>query len=265
VAVWPYNTGQWKRLRLAKLAETPSCEPCAARGVVKLANTVDHRVSIASGGDPFPTLDGLMSMCPPCHSAKTQAKDRIGGKGVAFKGCSTDGLPLDPAHPFNAETGACSRLSVGAAERTLPKGMRPSRIPLVIVCGAPGSGKSSYVSAHAGPRDLVIDLDVIRAQMAGKAIHAEASYFTARALEERNRLLAGLSTNRRHDRAWFIFGGARPAERAHWARMLAAERVHLMDTPEAECVRRIYADPTRRGRAATMANWARAWFSQQAS
>ena len=263
MAVWPYNTAQWRRLRLAKLAETPNCVPCATRGVVRLANTVDHRVSIASGGDPFPALDGLTSMCGPCHSVKTQAMDRRGGRGVAFKGCGIDGLPLDPDHPFTAAPGAPIGLSRRAAERTLPLGMRPSRIPLVIVCGAPGSGKSTYVATHAGPRDLVIDLDVIRSRLAATSIHAEASRYTGRALEERNRLLAGLSTNRRHERAWFIFGGAKPAERRHWADMLGAERVHVMETPEAECIRRIKADPTRRGREEQMAQWVRAWFAAQ--
>ncbi|WP_367275261.1 HNH endonuclease signature motif containing protein [uncultured Brevundimonas sp.] len=95
-----YDTARWQHLRALKLSACPLCEPCERRGRLTQASHVDHVVSIASGGDPYPDLGGLMSMCPPCHSIKTNAKDRAGGKGVAFKGCSADGLPLDPDHPF---------------------------------------------------------------------------------------------------------------------------------------------------------------------
>lgn len=100
MADWPYGTARWQRLRMCKLSTSPLCEPCERRGVVRPASHVDHVRSIASGGDPFPSLDGLMSMCPGCHSIKTAAVDRPGGKGVRFKGASLDGTPIDPSHPF---------------------------------------------------------------------------------------------------------------------------------------------------------------------
>jgi len=100
MAAWPYNTATWARLRAAKLSTSPLCEPCEWRGVKRPAKAVDHIVSIASGGPAFPELEGLRSMCWPCHSIKTNALDRAGGKGVAFKGCDPSGLPLDPDHPF---------------------------------------------------------------------------------------------------------------------------------------------------------------------
>lgn len=103
MADWPYSTAAWQRLRHAKLSEAPLCEACARRGRHMIAEHVDHVVSIASGGKAFPALDGLMALCPSCHSIKTNAKDRKGGKGVAFKGCDVNGLPLDPDHPFLAE------------------------------------------------------------------------------------------------------------------------------------------------------------------
>lgn len=98
MAAWPYNTGTWQRLREAKLSTQPLCEPCLRREVVEPANTVDHIVSIASGGDPFPPLDGLMSMCAPCHNAKTNAVDHPNASGFrrALKGFDVDGNPIDP-------------------------------------------------------------------------------------------------------------------------------------------------------------------------
>lgn len=102
MADWPYSTAAWRRLRATKLSADPLCEPCRRRGRLIPASHVDHVLSIAAGGDPFPTLDRLMAMCASCHSIKTDALDRAGGKGIAFKGCDADGLPLDPAHPFVA-------------------------------------------------------------------------------------------------------------------------------------------------------------------
>lgn len=104
MADWPYSTAAWQRLRKAKLADKPLCEPCERRGKIVPANTVDHRVSVTSGGEPFPPLDGLMSMCPSCHATKTNALDNPSAfgkrRGFAFKGCDLNGLPIDDAHPF---------------------------------------------------------------------------------------------------------------------------------------------------------------------
>lgn len=102
MADWPYSTAAWARLRKAKLSETPLCDTCAMRGRRVIAEAADHIVSIASGGEAFPPLEGLRSLCTPCHSIKTNALDRAGGKGVAIKGCDVNGLPLDPDHPFLA-------------------------------------------------------------------------------------------------------------------------------------------------------------------
>lgn len=126
MADWPYSTAAWQRLRKAKLSETPLCETCAMRGRRVVAEHVDHVVSIASGGYAFPALDGLRSLCPPCHSIKTNALDRRGGKGVAIKGCEVNGLPLDPDHPFL--TGGDNPLDGRGAEPKGPAGESASQL-----------------------------------------------------------------------------------------------------------------------------------------
>lgn len=102
MADWPYSTARWQRLRKAKLSEAPLCQTCQRRGRKVIAEHVDHVVAMAKGGPAFPTMDGLRSLCASCHSIKTSAMDRRGGKGVAIKGCDVNGLPLDPDHPFLA-------------------------------------------------------------------------------------------------------------------------------------------------------------------
>jgi hypothetical protein len=100
MAAWPYNTGQWHRLRQLKLSVNTLCEPCFKRGRLEPATVVDHIIAIGDGGDPFPGLEGLQSLCASCHNWKTAALERAGGKGVAMKGCDAAGNPIDPAHPF---------------------------------------------------------------------------------------------------------------------------------------------------------------------
>lgn len=104
---WPYNTGTWKRLRLAKLSASPVCEVCARRGVVEAARVVDHNIAINAGGDPFPPLDGLTAMCIPCHNSKTAAVDRKTALPFArrVKGFDADGNPLDDADEWHTGGG----------------------------------------------------------------------------------------------------------------------------------------------------------------
>lgn len=99
MARWPYCTSQWQRLRLAKLAQSPVCVICELRGETTEANTVDHIKAIRQGGDPFPDLDGLMSLCEPCHNEKTANIDRdhSNATGRRFRGCDASGNPIDPA------------------------------------------------------------------------------------------------------------------------------------------------------------------------
>jgi 5-methylcytosine-specific restriction enzyme A len=105
MADWPYNTKAWQRLRLMKLRSSPLCEECHDMDMVTPANTVDHRVAISDGGNPFPTLDGLASYCASCHSAKTARGSEAGAIKTTKprKGCNPDGTPLDRRHPWHAK------------------------------------------------------------------------------------------------------------------------------------------------------------------
>lgn len=103
MADWPYNTRTWQQLRLAKLAHNPMCYACSLRGLVALAVAVDHVKAIKAGGDPFPPLDGLMSLCERCHNEKTNAVDRPdrASSGRRFKGFDVNGNPIDPGDDWH--------------------------------------------------------------------------------------------------------------------------------------------------------------------
>ena len=96
---WPYNTAQWQQVRRLKLEQNTLCEICIKRGKLEPAVAVDHVVAISAGGDPFPGLDQLMSLCTSCHNRKTRIVEQQGKEFIA-KGCDEHGNPLDPRHPW---------------------------------------------------------------------------------------------------------------------------------------------------------------------
>ncbi|WP_084636488.1 HNH endonuclease signature motif containing protein [Mesorhizobium sp. WSM3626] len=111
---WPYNTAAWQRLRQAKLSTDPLCEACVRREVIEPAIAVDHVVAIEKGGDPFPPIDRLMSLCLPCHNSKTRRVDSADSKGGSrFKGCDVEGNPLDDEDDWWAPGGFASPGSTG--------------------------------------------------------------------------------------------------------------------------------------------------------
>jgi 5-methylcytosine-specific restriction enzyme A len=102
VAKWPYTTQRWQRLRRLKLQEKPLCELCIKIGRIEPATVVDHLVAIKAGGDPYPPLYALMSLCAPCHNTKTRVVEQL-GREFTVRGCDERGYPLDPNHPWNRE------------------------------------------------------------------------------------------------------------------------------------------------------------------
>ena len=106
MASWPYSTAAWARLRAAHLSIEPLCRGCMAEGRRTAANTVDHVVPVSEGGPAFPGHDGLASYCGRCHSAKTARGAEAGAirSTKPRRGCSPDGSPLDPAHPWHGKS-----------------------------------------------------------------------------------------------------------------------------------------------------------------
>jgi len=96
---WPWNTTQWQELRRIKLQNYPLCEQCMKQGRLEVATVVDHNVGVSAGGNPFPPLEELTSLCERCHNRKTRVHDQL-GQELIDKGCDERGYPLDPRHPF---------------------------------------------------------------------------------------------------------------------------------------------------------------------
>lgn len=91
-----YNSKRWKDLRLVQLNKEPLCKYCKARGIIKVANVVDH--VIPHRGDIELFYGGkLQSLCKACHDGAKQELEKSG----ILRGGDTVGVPIDSNHHWN--------------------------------------------------------------------------------------------------------------------------------------------------------------------
>ena len=67
-----YNSSRWRKLRLRVLQEHPLCTRCHAKGLIKLAQMVDHLAGFKNKDD-FRAWDEeyLYPLCNQCHAVVT--------------------------------------------------------------------------------------------------------------------------------------------------------------------------------------------------
>lgn len=88
----------WDRQRAEHLRLHPLCVMCAREGKKVRASTVDHKTPHRGDRRLLRDPANLQSLCTPHHS---RTKQRIECRGYSDE-IGIDGLPVDPAHPFNA-------------------------------------------------------------------------------------------------------------------------------------------------------------------
>ena len=213
---------KWKAARAAFLVAHPRCAECGTR-----ATDVDHVIP-HRGSDPlFWSQENWQALCRRHHRAKTIRDDMPATANLVF--------PLD---------------------------IKPSAIPLTIVHGPSGGGKTTWVRQHAMDGDIVIDLDEIRAALAGLPMYWAGTKWTRPALLRRNEMLrsmADITTGK----AWYIVSAPKKAERWFWSIMLRPERVVVMDTPLAVCIERLKGDIRRQLDVKKFIRLAEQWWRAQ--
>ena len=116
---------------------------------------------------------------------------------------------------------------------------------VVIVCGAPASGKTRYVKENMQLGDFVVDLDAIRAAVSFYDGKMPLNNLTATIFDIRDYIYALIEQSAIDaPRCWVIAGLPKKADRDRLAARLKAKVVFL-NTTEDECVRRAIADDTR--------------------
>ncbi|MGF7161273.1 putative kinase [Rhodoligotrophos appendicifer] len=207
-----YKTARWQKLRWSILVrDLFTCQKSGCGRVeTETSQLVCDHVEPHRGDEALFWNGPFQTLCKACHDRDKQREERLG----------------DRFQPYS-----------------IPSGVKPSRIPVHLVCGAPGSGKSTYVRQHAQAADYVIDFDDIRERLGLGRYGGQDLGF---AYAERDRMIRSLE-HRHHGECWLIVMAPTDAERRAWMRALGRVTVHTIDTDEDECLRRIMADPMRQG------------------
>ncbi|MBQ2263252.1 MAG: HNH endonuclease [Loktanella sp.] len=221
---------RWVKLRDTILQRDGHlCIPCLHNGRPTPAKQVDHITPKSQGGTD--EHDNLQSICVDCHKAKTASEAAVIRDALRAEGKPSIGddgwvtLPTKWGY-------------------SIPHGLRPSAIPVTIICGPPASGKTTYAHEHAAPTDKIIDLDEITQRIGGKMWETDRAIIR-RALSYRDVMIRSLA-DAHTGAAWFIVTGKTAQERKTWLQALGEKaRLVVMDTPKAVCIERILAEPRR--------------------
>jgi hypothetical protein len=217
-----YKTARWQRNRHSVFArDLYTCARCsridADTSKLVCDHVEPHRGDIEKfWAGPFQTL------CKRCHDGEKQKEE------VAALAAGDDAAGSRPASH-------------------MPEWLRPSAIPLTIVCGPPASGKSFYVRQHASPSDAVIDLDLILAELLGQPVSHQwdRERWLLMALRKRNAMLGDLSKRASWPAAWLIMTESSAERRAWWARKMQPDAVIVIEADAATCIANAARDADR--------------------
>jgi predicted kinase len=235
----------WDRLRKQVLERDRwLCQAClrngqiTALGVRARDHAVDHVVPKAYGGTDDP--ENLEALCRDCHKSKSSVE-----------------LGYKPKQTIGAD-GWIATEKLKRFGYSIPDGIKPSAIPVTLVCGPPASGKTTYIAQHAAPGDIVIDFDVYLKQIGAKKWTTDPDA-VRKAFRIRDAYLRALETAR-SGRAWVIAMAPSARERKAWAEALGDLRVVLLDVPAETCAARLGQDADRAHAKARMLAAIRSWW-----
>lgn len=227
-----YDSMAWRKTREAYLSsQNYICERCG--GAACLVHHIEHITPRnVSNADITLHWDNLKAVCDDCHALEHAADYKRRGRPARLNGIA-----------FDEDGNAIKQPNV------------------FLVCGSPGSGKSTYVAENKGADDLVVDLDYICAALMGEVggVHLEHDAILSVALEVRDLLYSAIRERRgKWERAFVVTSIAEAQETKAIADDLRAEVV-LIDTPLPECLRRIRSDPSRRAKRRLFERLATEW------
>lgn len=207
------------------------------------ARHVDHITPKSQGGTD--EHDNLQSICIDCHKAKTAEEAATIREALRAEGKPSIGA--DGWVTLPTKWGY-----------SIPHGLRPSAIPVTIICGPPASGKTTYAHEHAAPTDKIIDLDEITQRIGGKMWETDKAIIK-RAFAYRDVMIRSLA-DAHSGAAWLIVTAPTKDERRAWLQALGGNaRLAVMDTPKAVCIARVEADTRRHDARAAQVKAIQAW------
>jgi predicted kinase len=240
-----YKKHRWKKIAAVQLKQFPLCKFCLDEGKTEPATIVDH-VEPHKGDEIKFWFGKLQSLCDLHHKSTKQFQEIRGfRRDIGF-----DGWPIDSNHPVY--TGHIGK------SFTIPYGLKPSRIPVKLVCGPPASGKTTYVKEHAQKDDVVVCLDECKVKVGGRPWDTDRTVLK-RSLQYRDKLLRSLCM-RTKGRAFVIIGAPTTEERNAWRNALGdLAQLVLLPVPADICIARLRSDPERQHALPLLIDAVRRW------
>jgi 5-methylcytosine-specific restriction protein A len=168
-------TNRWQKARKIYLSHHPMCAECLFNERLTPATVVDHIIPHKGDYELFWDKDNWQPLCKKCHDKKTFTETR------------PNYIPLALYYP--------------QIEKPISN--------VTLVCGSPGSGKTTYINNNKSDGDLVIDIE--------NKILTKANLKTQ--LIERNKLLRELSKIK-YNHVWVSAAAPTKKVRSHWIRQL---------------------------------------------
>lgn len=172
-----YKSPRWRALRASVLLRDRfTCAMCGRIEGDTSKMVCDH-IKPHRGDDAlFWSESNLQTLCAsPCHNAHKQARD--------IADALSNGKPI---------------------ASLWPEWVKPSVVPVTVVCGPPASGKSTYVAKHASRGALVIDMDEIGKRLFDLNFSYLSDDQRQIVLHERNNMIGSLSRRPSCSEAWLI-------------------------------------------------------------
>lgn len=130
-----------------------------------------------------------------------------------------------------------------------------------IVCGPPGSGKTTYVRERINPGDIVVDIDAMFQAFTFLPVYQKPTNLLSFIFDVQRNAIEKIALNDDNmiNNAWIIIAGARSVDREYLRAKLDAKIV-MLDVPADECLRRVYADESRRGKGIAWGKLIKDWW-----
>lgn len=132
---------------------------------------------------------------------------------------------------------------------------------ITIVCGPPGSGKSTYVKKRMKEEDIIVDMDLLYMALSNLPMYAKPDILLPYVLAARDAVIDKIAQKVAMPHAWIITSGAKASDRDRLKLQLKTNDVVVIEATINECLKNIGMDEKRSASVGLWEEIVRGWWS----